>query len=131
MVGYGAPTGNARTLLEATLRATDLVVAAPTYWYGLPAAAKLYLDHWSGWLRVPDVGFKAHMAGRALWTITVNADEPGDGESSDPLVQNAGAHGALPVDALRGALVGHGNRPGQVEQDEAAMAAAPRFLAGG
>ena len=38
-------------LLDATLAATDLVFVAPVYWYSLPAAAKLYLDYWSAWLR--------------------------------------------------------------------------------
>ena len=46
---YPQPEGNARVLFDATLEATDLVFAVPLYWYGLPASAKLYLDHWSGW----------------------------------------------------------------------------------
>ena len=58
---YPPPTGNAATLLEATLGATDLVFAAPLYWYGVPASLKLYLDHWSGWMRVPGLEFsRAH-----------------------------------------------------------------------
>ena len=34
---YPAPRGHARTLLDATLEATDLVFVVPVYWYGLPA----------------------------------------------------------------------------------------------
>jgi len=50
---YPQPQGNERILFDATLKASDLVFAVPLYWYSVPASAKLYLDYWSGWLRVP------------------------------------------------------------------------------
>ena len=40
---YPEPVGHARTLLQATLNATDLVFVAPVYWYSLPASAERYL----------------------------------------------------------------------------------------
>jgi multimeric flavodoxin WrbA len=129
--GYGAPVGHAATLLEATLWATDLVLVAPTYWYSLPAAAKLYLDHWSAWLRAPGLDFEARMAPKTLWGITVNSDAPGDDGASRPLIQTLELSARYFSMRFGGVLVGHGNRPGEVEQDEAAVAAAGRFLAGG
>ena len=42
---YAVPTGHARTLLDTTLEATDLVIASPLYWYSVTTSAKLYLDH--------------------------------------------------------------------------------------
>jgi multimeric flavodoxin WrbA len=128
--GYGPPAGHAATLLEATLWATDLLLAAPTYWYGLPAAAKLYLDHWSGWLRAPGVEFKARMAGKTLWAITVNSGEAGDTEGSRPLIRTLELSAGYMAMGFGGALVGHGNRPGEVEQDQVAMAEARGFLLG-
>ncbi len=128
--GYGPPTGNAAALLEATLAATDLVVAAPTYWFGLPAAVKLYLDHWSAWLRAPGVEFKARMAGKTLWAITVNSGAPGEVASSRPLIEQLRLTAAYFPMRFGGALVGHGSKPGEVEQDQAAMEEAGRFLAG-
>src|SRR5215813_5881410 len=44
---YPQQVGNERLLLDATLEATDLVVASPLYWYSVSASAKLYLDYWS------------------------------------------------------------------------------------
>ena len=123
-VAYPAPTGHAATLLEATLWATDLVVAAPTYWYSLPAAAKLYLDHWSWWLRLPGVDFKARMAGKRLWGITVNSDDPGEDGGSAPLLATLELAAGYMKMRFGGALVGHGSRPRDVERDTAAMAAA-------
>lgn len=125
---FDAPTGHAAAALEATLWATDLVVAAPTYWYGLPAAVKLWLDHWSGWLRLPGVDFKARLAGTTLWAVTVNADDPGQDEGSALLVETLRRSADYMGMRFGGAVVGHGSRPGDVEQDAAAVQAASRLL---
>lgn len=118
--------GHARTLLEATLAATDLVFVAPVYWYSLPAAAKLYLDHWSAWLRAPGYDFKACMAGKTMWAISAYSDtDPG---FAAPLKETL----RLSADYLHmqwgGHLLGSGNRPGEVLQDEKSTAAADRFF---
>src|SRR5687767_14980587 len=52
---YGIGSDPERVLLEATLAATDIVIASPVYWYNVSASTKLYLDHWSGWMRLVDV----------------------------------------------------------------------------
>jgi len=126
--GYPAPEGNAAALLEATLWASDLVLAAPTYWYALPAAAKLYLDHWTGWLRVAGLDFRARMAGRRLWLVTVNADGPEESGASDLLVATMERTAGYMGMRFAGALVGRGNRPGEVSEDAAAMARAESFF---
>ncbi|WP_457350896.1 flavodoxin family protein [Roseateles sp. P5_D6] len=124
---YPAPTGDLARLLDDTLWATDLLVASPLYWYSLPAPLKLYLDHWSAFMRVPGLDFKPQMAGKAMYVVcaTSSGDE---------------AHLAAPlVDSLRfsagymkmrwgGAVLGDGTRPGDVLKDEAAMAAAAKLL---
>ena len=50
---YPMPEGDLRTLLDATMVCTDLVLVTPVYWYSFPSSLKTYLDHWSAWLRVP------------------------------------------------------------------------------
>lgn len=118
------PTGRMGDLMAATLAADDLVFVAPVYWYGLPAPAKLYLDHWSGWLDLP--GFAAGTRGKRLWLITTRADPLP--EVSEPVER------ALRMTAdwmgLRwgGALHGIGDAPGDVTRDGAAWGAAPGFL---
>jgi multimeric flavodoxin WrbA len=125
---YPAPTGHAQTLLDATLWATDLVFATPTYWYSLPAPVKLYLDHWSAWMRVPGVDFKKQMQGKALWVITVNSDDPGDDASSGPLLRTLELTAEYMHMRFAGALVGHGNRPGDATGDASAIRAARTFF---
>ena len=63
---YPTPEGHERTLADATLMATDLVIAAPLYWYSLPASAKLYLNYWTAWMRVADLEFKKRMEGKRM-----------------------------------------------------------------
>jgi multimeric flavodoxin WrbA len=126
---YPEPEGNARALLDATLWATDLVLVAPTYWYSLPAAAKLYLDYWSAWMRVPGLQFRAALKGRRLFGITVNSDAPESGaEGSAPLVAALSLSADYMEMDWRGALVGHGSRPGDVLADGGALEAAKTFL---
>jgi multimeric flavodoxin WrbA len=119
--------GHARTLLEATLAATDLVMVAPVYWYSLPAPAKLYLDHWSAWLRAPGYDFKNRMGGKTLWAVSTFSDT--DPRFAEPLKETL----RLSADYLHmkwgGQLLGSGNRPGEVLNDPAALAAAKNFFA--
>lgn len=125
---YPEPQGNEKVLFDATLAATDLVFAVPLYWYSVPASAKLYLDYWSGWLRVPGADFKSRMAGRTLWGVSVLSEE--DQKRADPLVGTL----AITADYMKmnfgGVLLGYGSRPGDVAADKTALAKARSFFIG-
>ena len=54
---YPMPEGDLKTLLDASLGATDIVFVSPVYWYSIPSAMKTYIDHWSALLRVPGRDF--------------------------------------------------------------------------
>lgn len=123
---YPAPQGAMRELLDATLAATDLVFVTPLYWYSLPAAAKKYLDHWSGWMRVPGVDFKEKMRGRRLWNITVTADE--DQTYAQALVESLRLTAGYMEMPWSGSLIGYGNRPGDVMQDVGALQRAANYF---
>lgn len=98
-------------LLDATLAATDVVIASPLYWYSLSSLTKRYLDHWSGWLRIPEVGFKDTMAGRTMWGVTALADrDPAVAEPPDRQPQQLRR---LPEDALRRGAAGQRQRAGR------------------
>ncbi|MBI3346727.1 MAG: NAD(P)H-dependent oxidoreductase [Burkholderiales bacterium] len=124
---YPAPTGDLAGLLDDTLWATDLLVAAPLYWYSLPASLKLYLDHWSAFLRVPGLDFRARMGGKAMYVVcaTSSGDEP---HLAQPLVDSLRFSADYMKMRWGGAVLGDGTRPGDVLKDEAAMTAAARLL---
>jgi multimeric flavodoxin WrbA len=125
---YPAPTGHGRTLLDATLAATDLVFVVPLYWYGLPASAKLFLDHWSGWMRVPDLAFKARMANKTMWAISAYSDT--DPKTAQPLFETLRLTANYMNMRYAGELLGYGNRPSDVLQDADALARADAFFSG-
>ncbi|WP_406463986.1 NAD(P)H-dependent oxidoreductase [Streptomyces sp. NBC_00111] len=120
------PSGNAGTLLRATLDATDVVIASPLYWYSVSSSTKRYLDHWSHWLRTPGADFRRRMAGKTLWGVTALADS--DLAVAEPLA------GTLRISAeylgMRwgGVLLGTGSKPGDVLSDTAATARAKTFF---
>ena len=120
------PTDVLGDLAARLIRATDVVFAVPVYWYALPAPAKLFIDHWSGFLDTPDLNFATAMKGKRLWLLTARAD-------ADPQV-------AMPMeDSLRrtgdwlgmnwcGALHGVGDAKGDIVSCES-WSRAPGFLA--
>ncbi|WP_406507293.1 flavodoxin family protein [Streptomyces sp. NBC_00212] len=121
-----APTGDAATLLEATLAATDLVIASPLYWYSVSTPVKHYLDHWVNWLYNPDLDFKRRMAGRTLWGVTALAGS--DHSMADPLVGTLRNSAAYMGMNWGGVLLGSGTRPGEIEGDTVAAARAKTFF---
>jgi len=126
--GYEALEGNPKLVCDATLAATDLVFVTPVYWYSVSWTIKLYLDHWSGWLRRPELDFKRTMAGRSLWAVVVDSDDEALG-SADPAVDMLRRTADYMGMRWRGALHGHANRPGEIEGDLAALATATTFFA--
>ncbi len=123
---YPAPTGDLALLAQATLDATDLVFVSPVYWYSLPAPLKLYLDHWSAWMRVPELDFKARMATKTLWLITTS----GDRAKAQAMIDSV--HLCAQFLSMRwgGALWAKGGAPGVVAADGMALAEAAQWWSG-
>lgn len=121
------PVDHERQLLDATLAATDIVIVSPLYWYSVTASAKLYLDYWSGWLRVGEPGsFRARMRDKTLWGISVySGDDPAD---ADPLLGTLRKSADYLAMRWGGLLLGRGNRPADVLLDTATLAHAESFF---
>lgn len=122
---YDMPGGDMKTLLDATMTATDIVFVAPVYWYSIPAPLKIYLDHWSAWMRVPGLPFKEEMAKKTLWLITTS----GDRAKAQPMVDSIRLCAQFMAMNYGGELWGKGGPPDAVKADTAAIAQAAGFLA--
>lgn len=114
-----------RQLLDQTLACTDLVFVTPVYWFSFPSTLKAYLDHWSAWLRVPGLDFKAQMGGKRLWLITTN----GDRAKAQPMIDSTALCARFLDMSMAGVLWGKGGAPEAVRSDAAAVAAANQFFA--
>ena len=125
---YSIATDGERKLLDSTLAATDLVIASPVYWYSVSASVKLYLDHWSAWMRLEGVDFKARMAGKTLWSISALSDE--DWSGAQPLIDTLRLSAEYMHMKWGGVLLGYGNRPQDIANDAASIERAERFFAG-
>ncbi|MFJ8308991.1 MULTISPECIES: flavodoxin family protein [unclassified Streptomyces] len=121
-----APTGDAAVLLDATLGATDLVIASPLYWYSVTTPVKHYLDHWVTWLYNPELDFKQRMAGRTLWGVTALSGR--DHSVAEPLVGTLRHSAAYLKMNWGGVLLGSATRPGEMADDSAAAARAKTFF---
>ena len=123
---YSVGSESEKVLLEATLAATDIVIASPVYWYSISAATKLYLDHWSGWMRLEGVDFKKRMAGKTLWAISSLSDE--DWSGAQPLVDTLRLTAEYMKMKWGGVLLGYGNRPGDVHEHADSIGRAQTFF---
>jgi multimeric flavodoxin WrbA len=119
-----APVGNEKILLDATLEASDIVIASPLYWYSVSTTAKRYLDYWSGWMYLPDAHFKASMKAKTLWGVSA-AEEVGQEEHLVGVLQRSAAYLRM---RWGGVLVGKGNRPDDVLNDAPALVSAKGFF---
>lgn len=123
---YEIASDSERALLEATLAATDIVIASPVYWYSVSASTKLYLDHWSGWMRLPDIEFKKRMAAKTLWAISAFSDT--DPTGAQPLIDTVLMTAEYMDMKWGGVLLGFGNRPADVMDDAASLKRASQFF---
>lgn len=123
---YGIETEAERALLDATLAATDIVIASPVYWYSVSASTKLYLDHWSAWMRLPEVEFKKNMAEKTLWAVAALSDD--DWSGAQPLVDTLRLSAEYMQMRWGGVLLGYGNRPGDVLNHTGSLERAVNFF---
>lgn len=121
---YDAPTGDLQRVLDALLAATDVVAVAPVYWFSIPTPLKRVLDHWSGFLRVPGLDFKARMAGKRLWAVSTS----GNRTKAQPMFDSLALCAEFMAMRWMPPLWGLGGAPGAVAADTAAQQAAATHL---
>ena len=124
---YSVPTEHERMLLDATIWATDIVIASPLYMYSVSTSAKRYLDFWSGWGYVPEVDFTKRMSEKTLWGVSVLSED--DHSVANPLIDTLRLSAEWQKMGFAGVLLGIGNRPGDVLNDERALREAESFFA--
>lgn len=124
---YEAPLqGPIADLAAATLAATDIVFVAPLYWRS-PAPAKLYLDHWSHWLRIEEMGFGGRH-GRQDIVAGDGAFRLNPAEIAPAAVEALRLSGVYLAMRWGGALLTDANAPRDWQKDPAAQANARHFF---
>ena len=109
----GVPMGRLGDLFGQIMLASDIVIAAPIYWYAFPAPLHHFLAHLSSWLDVPELGVISTLRGKRLWLVTSRADpDPSVPETAEAMLQRTAQWLGL---AWGGALHGVADAPGEVE----------------
>lgn len=121
---YPLPSGDLRSLLDATMACDTLVLVAPVYWYSFPSNLKTFLDHWSAFTRIPELDFKGAMARKTLKLVTTN----GDRAKAQPLIDSTELCAQFLSMTWGGVLWGKGGPPDAVQSDAQAIEAAKTFL---
>ncbi len=122
---YPPPRGNARFLLDATLAADNLVLVAPVYWYSVPSPLKLYLDHWSAWMRVDGLDFKEQMSGKTMWLVSASAGPADEAQHMIASLQLSAKYLGM---KWGGYVLGNGTQPGDVARDVKAFEVAANLF---
>ncbi|MFP2908530.1 flavodoxin family protein [Pyxidicoccus sp. 3LFB2] len=125
--GYPKPLPELLALAERTMAADELVIVSPIYWYHLTSTAQHYFEHWSWWMRLPELRFRERMRGKVLSLVTAHSSEEDDAVAQPPIQSLQLTAGYMGL-RWRGALIGHGSAPGQVLTDTRALDAAREFL---
>jgi multimeric flavodoxin WrbA len=99
-----------------------ILFVTPLYWYGMSGAMKDFIDRWSHSLRDHRYDFKAQMKGKTAYVVIAGGDEAR--MKALPLVQQFRYIFDFMSMQFGGYLIGQGNKPGDVLQDERAMAEA-------
>ncbi|GAB7006892.1 NAD(P)H-dependent oxidoreductase [Nocardioides sp. AN3] len=120
------PTGVEKDLLDATLEATDVVLATPLYWYNVSGSTKALLDYWAGWLKVPGLDFRDRTRGKTLWVVMALADR--DTSTADPALATLKMAADYLGMTWGGVLTGYASAPGQVLDDVEALRRADEFF---
>ncbi|RJE90374.1 flavodoxin family protein [Paenibacillus sp. 1011MAR3C5] len=115
------PDDDYHHVISRVLDQEKLVFATPIYWYGPSGLTKTFIDRWSQSLRENKTDFLARLAAKSAWLIGVGDDEPH--LKGIPLVQQFQYIFEYTGTSFEGYILGKANRPGDILQDDAALAA--------
>lgn len=115
------PEDDYRAVIDRVLAKDKLVFATPIYWYGASGLTKTFIDRWSQSLREDKDGFLAKLGDKSAWVIGIGDDDPQI--KGIPLVQQFQYIFGFTGTRYEGYILGKANRPGDILEDENALAA--------
>jgi multimeric flavodoxin WrbA len=121
--GFHEINDDYNSIIHRILPHDILLFSTPIYWYSMSGSMKNFIDRWSQTLRdsnFPD--FKANMSAKKAFAIAVGGDDPY--LKGLPLIQQFQHIFDFMGIAFEGYIIGKGNKPGDILQDEQALFAA-------
>ena len=116
-----------KRLISEFLEHDVVIYVTPVYWYGMSGLMKNFVDRWTESLRDRELQFKEKMQGIEPYVVIAGGDLPY--EKAKPLVQQFELIFDFMSVKLEDWIIGDGNKPGDVLNDETAMRAASEMNA--
>ncbi|WP_132745849.1 flavodoxin family protein [Scopulibacillus darangshiensis] len=114
------------SIIDRILQHDILIFVTPIYWYSMSGTMKNFIDRWSQSLRDTNYSnFKASMSAKKAFVIAVGGDNPY--VKGLPLIQQFQHIFDFMGMSFDGYVLGEGNKPGDIRQDEAAILAAQQL----
>jgi multimeric flavodoxin WrbA len=107
------------SLLSEMLEHDIVVYVTPLYWYGMSGMMKDFIDRSTESMRIPERNFKERMQAIKHYAVIAGGDSPY--VKGKPLVQQFTYIFDFMGGKLEGWMIGDGNKPGEVLEDEVAM----------
>lgn len=124
--GFQERNDDYNSIIDRILPHDILIFSTPIYWYSMSGTMKNFIDRWSQTLRDPKYpGFKSKMASKKAFVIAVGGDNPYI--KGLPMIQQFQYIFDFMGIEFAGYILGHGNKPGEVLQDKAALFAAAQM----
>ncbi|SER03269.1 flavodoxin family protein [Piscibacillus halophilus] len=110
-------------VIDRVLSYDILIFATPIYWFSMSGTMKLFIDRWSQTLKDPNYpGFKGVMSSKKAYVIAVGGDNPLI--KGLPMIEQFQHIFNFIGISFEGYVLGKGNQPGEIQQDEQALAVA-------
>lgn len=124
--GFQERNDDYNSIIDRILPHGILIFSTPIYWYSMSGTMKNFIDRWSQTLRDPKYpDFKNKMASKKAFVVAVGGDDPYI--KGLPMIQQFKyIFDFIGID-FEGYILGKGNKPKDVFQDEAALFAASQI----
>ncbi|QKG84177.1 flavodoxin family protein [Kroppenstedtia pulmonis] len=110
-------------VIDRVIQHDILVFSTPIYWYSMSGILKNFIDRWSQTMRSPKYyDFKNRMSAKKAFVIAVGGDEPQI--KGLPMIQQFQYIFRFIGISFKGYILGTGNKPGDILQDQDAWLAA-------
>ncbi|MFO1441858.1 flavodoxin family protein [Bacillus sp. Bva_UNVM-123] len=124
--GFQERNDDYNSIIDRILPHNIIIFSTPIYWYSMSGTMKNFIDRWSQTLRdanYPD--FKNKMASKKAFVVAVGGDDPQI--KGLPMIQQFNYIFDFVGMNFGGYILGEGNKPGDVLQDQTALFAASQL----
>jgi multimeric flavodoxin WrbA len=123
--GFSPLNDDYQSLIEHVMQHDIILFSTPIYWYGMSGLMKNFVDRWSQSLRDKTLEFKTEMRMKKAYVVAVGGDQPRT--KGLPMLQQF--HYIFDFVGMEfcGYVLGEGNKPGDIHQDELALFEAARL----